>query len=149
MTMKFTLEDTARVQRHLRTMMNGDGLTVSQSFEIGYEVFSGTSKPTNGHYVNDRGELKPIPGAVTSYDRDGRPVIACPLPEKPASKRKLVPVTIDSLCEVDGDVDLAEVSELLPPDPVRVAGQDDEMWEDAVLSEDSAETSDAGSSECE
>jgi hypothetical protein len=144
MTMKFTLEDTARVQRHLRTMMNGDGLTISQSFEIGYEVFAGTSKRTNGYRVTDAGHLQAIPGAVTSYE-NGRPVIACPLPEpEPKRRRKLLPVTIDSLCEVDGDVDLAEtheeVQELLPPAPVRVAGQDEDLSE--VAGEDPEEAGD-------
>ena len=142
--------------------MNNGALNVSQAFEICHEVFARAPRQTHGHAVNDRNQLVPIPGAITGYDSGGRPVIARPLPETPEPKRKpLRAVSIDSLVEADGNVDTAETHEvspddpveLLPPAPAPVAGQDDSSpeltWEDAVLDEASAETSDARLDECE
>lgn len=112
---KFTLVDAATVQRHVRTAMQGGELNISQSFEICYGVFAGAPTPTSGHYIDSAGVRKPIPGAITGYV-DGKAVIANPLPEKPEpTRRKMSPVSIDALCEVDGDVDEAETH--TPDDP--------------------------------
>jgi hypothetical protein len=85
-----------------------------------------------GHFVNHRNEVKPIPGAITDYV-DGKAVIARPLPETPEpNRKKLVPVSIDSLIEAEGDVNAAKAYddpvELLTanPEPVRFAGQEPE-----------------------
>jgi len=172
MTMKFTLADTATLQKHVRTVMNNGALNVSQAFEICHEVFTRAPKRTNGYHVNNRGELKPIPGAITGYDSDGRPVIAEPIPQAQEPKRKLTAVSIEALCDVDGRVDEAESHEVSPDDSrelsveelqtkidiaVEVAEREvgvvpepesEETWQDAVI-EDGAETSDAGSRECQ
>ena len=103
MSMKFTLEDAVRVQKHVRVAMQQGLLTVSQAYEIAAEVMSGKFRQEYrpGHHVNDRNELVPIPGAVSRYV-DGRPVIDIPIDAKPERpRRKLHPVSIDSLVEAD------------------------------------------------
>jgi hypothetical protein len=86
---------------------------------------------TCGHFVNDRGEVKPIPGAIAGYV-NGKPVIAVPLPEPEPSHRKLLPVSIDSLCEADGDVTSAESHD--DNDEVVQAESEEPCFDDSVES---------------
>jgi hypothetical protein len=129
--MRFSLEDTARIQRHVRVAIAQGKLSVSQAFDITSEVMDRQFQPEHrsGHHVNERNELVPIRGAITGYV-DGKPVIARPLESEPEPRRrKLHAVSIESLCEVDGRVDEIdthdEVQELLPPKPIPIAGVDD------------------------
>jgi hypothetical protein len=141
---KFGFNDAAAVQKHVRLSMQNGSLNISQAFEIPYSVFTRAPKSTCGHYVNDKNELVPIPGAITSYDSDGKPVIACPLPETPGPKRKpLRAVSIDSLVEADGDVDEAEAYEVgVRPEPRRIcAGEDVDDDPETLASERAAEVS--------
>jgi hypothetical protein len=175
---KFGFADTVAVQKHVRTAMNNGELNVSQSFEICHGVFARAPRQTNGFCVNHRNQLVPIKGAITAYV-DGKPVIACPLPETPEPRRKpLRAVSIDSLVEADGNVDEAGTHEVSPDDPQELSvkelqaksafvrevpeqevglvpepspelEEECESWKDAALDEASAETSDAGLDECE
>jgi hypothetical protein len=137
--MRFSFEDTVQIQKQRREKAMAEGLTVSQAYDLAVaevEAAVGQRVQTNGYAVGPDAILRPIPGAITSYE-NGRPVIARPLDSEPEPKRKKIrPVSIESLCEVDGRVDLAdthdEVEELLPPQPVRVAGEDFEQDEIAV-----------------
>lgn len=175
---RFTLTDAATMQKHVRIAMQNGELNVSQAFEICHEVFARAPRQTHGHCVNNRNELVPIPGAITGYDSEGKPIIARPLTEPEPRRKPLRAVSIDSLIEVDGNVEAAETHEVSPDEPRELSVEDlqakinvtaevperevglvpepspelleeCESWEDAVLSEASAETSDAGSDECQ
>jgi hypothetical protein len=144
---KFGFIDAATVQRHVRTAMQAGRLNISQIFEICHSVFARAPRQTCGHHVNNKNELVPIRGAITGYDSDGKPVIARPIPEKQEPKRKhLRAVSIDSLVEADGRVDLAEAHEddpqelsVVPVEQIRVAGEDtgdDDVEEEMGLTPD-------------
>jgi hypothetical protein len=171
---RFTITDAATMQKHVRIAMQNGALSISQIFEIMHSVFARAPKPTHGHYVNNRNELVPIPGAITGYDSEGKPVIARPLTGPEPRRKPLRAVSIDSLVEVDGNVDEAETHEVSPDEPHELSVEDlqakinltaevperevglvpepeseVETWQDAVMEDDGADISDAGSSEGE
>jgi hypothetical protein len=89
--------------------------------KLAREMVMNEGKPLRGHpcghFINSRGEVKPIPGAISRYV-DGKPVIDVPLKEVPAERRRrLIPVTIDNLCKADGCVDEAEAHDEPAYDP--------------------------------
>jgi hypothetical protein len=123
--MKFTAFDAVIIQKHIRIAAQVGEINISQAYEIASEVFTREAEQsTCGTYINNRNQRVPIRGTVLH-----------PFPEKQEPKhRVLMPVSIDALCEVDGDVDLAmthdEVPELLTNrEPLRVAGEDREDHE--------------------
>jgi hypothetical protein len=114
-------------QRLIRVANHRGELSPMQVFDAVNETLVEAPQSTCGFFVNNRNELKPIPGALI----DGK--IAVPIPDKSEPiNRKLRAVTIDSLCEADGQIALAESfevspddpQELLPPAPIPVAGED-------------------------
>lgn len=82
-----SLADVVREQRRrrLQDIVVNDGLTVTQAYEAA-AAFIDAQRPKDklfpGHYTNDRGELKPTPGAIVGYDENGKPVVS---PSRPTS----------------------------------------------------------------
>lgn len=153
MTMKYTLEDCA-IEMHSeglrRTRYDAEkdtfdtSVTVSQAYEIAESIVSREWNPGRppGTRVNDRNEVVPI---------------RAPRSETKPAKR-LVPVTIDSLVEADGninkteidcdDIDIADADdprELGQPAPTPVAGEDTPDDEEADLDADVEESDDGNS----
>jgi hypothetical protein len=137
-------------QRLLRVANHRGDLSPMQVFDAVNETLVEAPQSTCGFFVNNRNELKPIPGALI----DGK--IAVPIPDKSEPiHRKLRAVTIDSLCEADGQIALAESfevspddpQELLPPAPIPVAGEEtteesDEEFEPVEEDEQVSEVAD-------
>lgn len=148
MTMRFTLKDCATFQRHVRAAAQNEGMTATQAYEICDEVLSRrfTSRHVVGHHVNSKNELVPIPGAITGYDDNGKPVIGRPLKSEPEPRRpKLKPVSIDALLEADGSIEDAETHDILEvgqrPEPTLiVAGVDDDDDPETQASEQAADS---------
>jgi hypothetical protein len=81
---------------------------VSRSYEVAASALATKTTWRVGHHVNNRGELVPTLGAISRYV-EGKPVIDRPLSSVQEPPRpKLLPVSIDSLWEADGDVTSAE-----------------------------------------
>jgi len=117
----YTLANVVREQRRqrLQNTIDTDGLTVSQSYELAVAVME-VQRPQDkffpGHCVNDRGELKPIPGAICGYDENGRPVVAPMKVSQP--HRRLKVYSAEALAKVNGHASLAEgrmVDVAIPP----------------------------------
>ena len=112
MTLKFNTEETVRIMKHVRVGTTiRDGLTVDRAFEIAQLVVSREWNPGRepGTYVTDSGEVR---------------AIRAPHRRQPESQsiKRLVPVSIESLDDVETEA--SEVEELLPPIPTPVAGED-------------------------
>jgi hypothetical protein len=124
------------------------------TLKLAREMVKHEGKPLRGHppgyFVNSRGEVKPIPGAVNRYV-DGKPVIDVPLKEVPAERRRrLVPVTIDCLAAVDGCVDEAEGHDEpeFDPEVERLRGFMNDP-EDTAIDREVEESNPEGEEECE
>jgi hypothetical protein len=115
------------LMKHLRLVFDGeDGQSVSRAYEIATKRLE-TENPTvnpcpYGYSLQPFGStwiVKPTPGAYVI--REGRYVILDPIekgePSKESRRRKF-PVSVDSLCDVDGDADLAETAS--PDDPTEL-----------------------------
>jgi hypothetical protein len=135
-----TCKQTAALQRDLRSRLVAE---TGETWDTAYveavtefnkmeDVLEAPAERPAGTYIDSRNEVRPIRGAITSYENGcrGKPVIAHPIetPE-PKRQRKLRPVTIDALCEADGIVNEAETHDEVPEVrvtqdrvPVRVAG---------------------------
>jgi hypothetical protein len=95
-------------RRRLQDIVVNDGLTVSEAYEAA-AAFIDAQRPKDklfpGHYTNDRGELKPTPGAIVGYDENGKPVVS-PMKHQ-QSRRRLVVFSAHDLAKVDGKAGLA------------------------------------------
>jgi hypothetical protein len=110
-TPRHSLEATVGEQRRLflQDIIARDGeLTVTQAYEAAV-AYMDSKRPQDklfpGHYTNDRGELKPIPGAIIGYDEKGRGVVS-PMTAT-QSRRRLTVYSADDLAKCDGKVGLA------------------------------------------
>jgi hypothetical protein len=142
------------LMQHLATVFdNEDGRSVEAAYQEAIRRQDAARSPEGyvvGHHVTEdkygNNVLRPRAGAITRYDHNGRPVIDVPLKsEVPVERRRRVhPVSIEALCAVDGDADLADETpagdveelNLTPKGPV--AGEDepeDETPRDATLTE--------------
>jgi hypothetical protein len=110
-TPRHSLEATVGEQRRLflQDIIARDGeLTVSEAYEAAV-AYMDSKRPQDklfpGHYTNDRGELKPIPGAIIGYDSDGKGVVS-PMTGT-QSRRRLTVYSAEALAKCDGKVGLA------------------------------------------
>lgn len=107
-----TLETTVREQRRrrLQDIVDSDGLTVTQSYELAVAITEAQRpvemKATHGYHVNERGELKPIPGAIVGFDSNRKPVVAPMKSSQP--RRRLTVYSVAALAAVDGKANLAQ-----------------------------------------
>jgi hypothetical protein len=82
MTMKFTLEDTARIQRHLRRTMQGDEMTVMQAYEQAVAELAAQAPVGHqpGYYIGPNNVPVRIPNSIPLEHGGGaRETIAKPL----------------------------------------------------------------------
>jgi hypothetical protein len=124
---RHSLVDVVREQRRrrLQDIVVNDGLTVTQAYEAA-AAFIDAQRPKEklfpGHYTDDRGELKPTPGAIVGYDSDGKPVVS-PMKHQ-QSRRRLVVFSAHDLAKVDGKAGLAvgRVVDVVSPEQANVPG---------------------------
>jgi hypothetical protein len=135
MTMKYTIAECVARQRQVREEADGeDAMTLSFAYELArLEVDAELPWGREpGTYVNDWNEVRPI----RAPRQETKP------------KKRLVPISVEALVEVDGDVNEAEateapieVEELMPPARIPVAGEDtpEETDEETELFENAAD----------